>query len=186
MHLAYSGVEFRNVIFQSDILVEILRHLKPNEFKGLPRDLLNLRCTSKVFEKECSKAIKAWEDKRSLLLGDVAIMNEWNIRDAETAIDFIIGNKLEVANLKSCRNISEMHLERLFKKAPNIKHLILCSNHIKNLPDLCHRLQTLECIYCESLEKLPSHMPEITYLDYRGCTALKQLPVMPNLTTSYF
>ncbi len=108
-----------------------------------------------------------------------------NCKDAEQAIDLIIKDKLSVADLSKFPDLTDDHLDKLFKEGLNIDHLMIFSPLITKLPAACSRLQTLHCPNCELLTALPD-LPNVTQLNCSFCPLLTALPAqLPNLTKLY-
>ena len=104
---------------------------------------------------------------------------------AEKAVEFIIAEHADeqILDLRDFPELTEKCLDKLLQGCPKIEHLMIRSNLIKALPEVCSRLQTLICSSCQQLTTLPCYMPDLSWLECSGCSRLSNLPnYMPFLT----
>lgn len=141
-----------------EIIGHIYSYLLPqNKFNGSLRNYLTLACISKLFH-ACfanpPRQSKAWLEERQTLKAELTIFEGIKRPSIEEAIELIIENKLQVANLIAFRDLTNEMLDRLFTANPHLKHLFINpSTHcINRLPENCANLETFSCLDLKKLD----------------------------------
>ena len=97
-------------------------------------------------------------------------------KTADEAINFVIQNDLSVANLRGFPDVTDDHLKRLSEQCPNLKHLLVASADVTEVPKFA-ALQSLDFSWCRNLT-------DAGLVNLEGFKTLQSLDLFwsPNLT----
>lgn len=173
-----SQQSFFNAYFPPELLPNLFA-LKGNKYhlkifsSSFP--IAALACVSKTWNYHIYLLKTNWEVEHINLQSQMYRPALARCCNAEEAVNLIIEQKLQLANLKNF-TITDEQLEKLFQKNPHIQHLFISSPFVTKLPETCSHLQTLDISHCSNIVDLPKSMPVLTFLDCNYCKKLTKLP----------
>ena len=130
----------------SEVFSVILDNLNPNNLKADIKFLKSTERTSKMWRKEIHAHILRRINEENLSLSIVGC------KTGSEAIDYIIKNKLQSANLSDFPDITDEDLKKLIENCPDLHTIFLRSDRIKEVPfEKLQALQSLDLRECTQL-----------------------------------
>ena len=145
----------------SEVFSIILDNLNPNNLASDIKFLKSTERTSKMWMKEINAHILRRINEENLSLSIVGC------KTGSEAINYIIKNKLQSANLSEFSDITDEDLNKLIENCPDLHTLFLQSDKIKEVPfEKLQALQSLDLTGCMQLsgDKLAEALGKLTAL----------------------
>ncbi len=156
----------------SDVFSVILNNLNPDNLASDIQFLTSIERTSTLWRQEIHTHILRRINVENLSPSIIGC------KTGSEAIEYIIKNKLQSANLSDFFDITDDDLKKLIENCPNLHTLFVHSNKIKEIPfEKLQALQRLDLAWCKQLseDKLPEALAKLTALKslvLRGCWQL--------------